>query len=142
MDVSQFLLTYSRAFYLNRGPAAFKTTHFLWDQVCSAFKNYLCSKRKVKQRWLVLDGWPKMYYLELLLAFEGTLSCWFRLHLQSLAPNNLHWARVVGYGSFSLCVFHKEGLCPSRGDINRLIMMCAQKVVIICALHFLHAYCI
>jgi hypothetical protein len=29
----------------------------------------------------------------------------------------------VGYGSFYLCVIHKEGLYPSSGDINRLIMM-------------------
>jgi hypothetical protein len=28
----------------------------------------------------------KIYYLELLRASEGTLSRWFRLHLQSLAP--------------------------------------------------------
>jgi hypothetical protein len=32
-------------------------------------------------------------------------------------------ARMVGYGPFSLCVIHKEGLCPSSGDINRLMMM-------------------
>jgi hypothetical protein len=38
-------------------------------------------------------------------------------------PTNPHWARVVGYGPFSLCVIHKEGLCPSSGDINRLMMM-------------------
>jgi hypothetical protein len=31
-------------------------------------------------------------------------------------------ARVVGYGPFSLYVFQKEGLCPSCGDINRLMM--------------------
>jgi hypothetical protein len=43
--------------------------------------------------------------------------------LQSLAPTNPHWARVVGYGPFSLWVIHKEGLCPSSGDINRLMMM-------------------
>jgi hypothetical protein len=30
---------------------------------------------------------------------------------------------VVGYGLFSLYVIHKEGLCPSSGDINRLMMM-------------------
>jgi hypothetical protein len=28
---------------------------------------------------------------------------------------------VVGYGPFSLCVIHKEGLCPNSGDINRQI---------------------
>jgi hypothetical protein len=64
-----------------------------------------------------------MYYLGLLRASEGTLSRWSRLHLQSLAPTNQHWARVVGYGPFSLCVTHKEGLCSSSGDINRLMMM-------------------
>jgi hypothetical protein len=26
-------------------------------------------------------------------------------------------------GPFSICVIHKEGLCPSSGDINRLMMM-------------------
>jgi hypothetical protein len=45
------------------------------------------------------------------------------LHLQSLAPTNPHWARVVGYGPFSLCVIHKEGQCPTDGGINRLLMM-------------------
>jgi hypothetical protein len=30
---------------------------------------------------------------------------------------------VVGYGPFSLWVIHKEGLCPSSGDINRLMMI-------------------
>jgi hypothetical protein len=64
-----------------------------------------------------------MYYLELLRASEGTLSRWFRQHLQSLVPTNLHWARVVGYNPFSLCVIYKEGLCPSSGNINRLMMM-------------------
>jgi hypothetical protein len=55
-------------------------------------------------------------------ALEGTLSRLSRLHLQSLAPTNPHWAGVVGYGLFSLCVIHKEGMCPSSGDINRLMM--------------------
>jgi hypothetical protein len=68
-----------------------------------------------------LDGWPRIY-LELLRALEGTLSRWFRLYLQSLATNP-HWARVVGYGPFSVCVIHKEGLYPSSGDINRLMMI-------------------
>jgi hypothetical protein len=72
------------------------------------------------QSW---DGWPKPYHLELLRASEGTLSRWFRLHLQSLAPTNPHWARVVGYGPSSLWVIHKEGLCPSSGDSNRLMMI-------------------
>jgi hypothetical protein len=64
----------------------------------------------------------KIYYLELLRASEGTLSRWSRLHLQSLVSTNPHWTRVVGYGPFSLCVIHKEGLCLSSGGIKRLMM--------------------
>jgi hypothetical protein len=69
-----------------------------------------------------LNGWPNMYYLELLRASEGASSRWSRLHLKSLAPTNPHWARVVGYGPFSLCVIHKEGLWLSIVVINRLMM--------------------
>jgi hypothetical protein len=43
-------------------------------------------------------------------------------------PTNPHWSRVVGYGPFSLCVIHKEGLCPSSGDINRLMMMMTLEI--------------
>jgi hypothetical protein len=68
-------------------------------------------------------GDHKIYYLELLRASEGTLSRWSWLHLQSLAPMKPHWARVVGYGPLCLCVSHKEGLYPSSGDINRMMMM-------------------
>jgi hypothetical protein len=59
---------------------------------------------------------------ELVRASEGTLSRLFRLHLQTLAPTNPHWARMVGYGLF-LWLIHKESLCPSSGGINRLMMM-------------------
>jgi hypothetical protein len=65
----------------------------------------------------------QIYHLKLLRASEGTLSRWSWLYLQSLATTNTHWARVVGYGPFSLYVIHKEGLSPSSGDINRLMMM-------------------
>jgi hypothetical protein len=33
----------------------------------------------------------------------------------------------MGYGRFSFCVIHKEGLCSSSGDINRLLMMIMMK---------------
>jgi hypothetical protein len=72
---------------------------------------------EVKQRWSVIGWVTKNYYLELLRASEGTLSRWSRLHSQSLAPSNPHWARVVVYGPFSLCVIHKEGLCPLIGTL-------------------------
>jgi hypothetical protein len=39
-----------------------------------------------------LDGWPKINYLEQLRAWEGTINRWSRLHLQSLASTNPHWA--------------------------------------------------
>jgi hypothetical protein len=68
-------------------------------------------------------GDTKIYYLELFRASEGMLSRWSRLHLQSLAPTNPYWARVVVCGPFSLCVIHKECLCPSSRDINGLMTM-------------------
>jgi hypothetical protein len=41
----------------------------------------------------------------------------------SFSSTNPHGALMVGYGPFSLCVIHKEGLCPSSGDINRLMVI-------------------
>jgi hypothetical protein len=41
-----------------------------------------------------------------------------------------HWARVVGFGPFSFCVIHKEGLCSSSGDINRLMMNCYHRTCV------------
>jgi hypothetical protein len=64
-----------------------------------------------------------MYYPELLRTSKGTLSRWSRLYLQSLAPTNPHWARVEGYGPFSLCLINKEGMCSSSGDIDKLMMI-------------------
>jgi hypothetical protein len=96
-------------------------------------------------------GWvTKNFYLELLRALEGKLSRFSRLHLQFSAPTNLHWARVVGYGQFSLCVIHKEGLYASSGDINRLMMKveiinrlvwCPGQKKRIASLPFLHGCC-
>jgi hypothetical protein len=79
--------------------------------------------RKLSNVGQSLDGRPKIYYLELRRASEGTLSRWSWLHLQPLVPTNPHWLRVVGYGPFYLCVIHKESLSPSSGDINRLLMV-------------------
>jgi hypothetical protein len=81
------------------------------------------SARKVKQRWSLI-GWATKNLFSRVLPFFG-------MHVKLLVPValavvstcNTHWARVVGYGPISLCVIHKEGLCPSSGDINRLKMM-------------------
>jgi hypothetical protein len=53
------------------------------------------------------------------------------VNLQSLAPTNPHWARVVGYGPFSLWLIHKEGLCLSSGDINMLMMMIFKMMLVL-----------
>jgi hypothetical protein len=37
--------------------------------------------------------------------------------------SHINMVCVVGYGPFALCVIHKDGLCPSSGDINRLMIM-------------------
>jgi hypothetical protein len=92
--------------------------------------------RKLSNNGQSLDGRPKIYYLELFRASEGTLSRWSRLHLQPLAPTNPHWARVVGYGPFSLGVIHKDGLCPSSGEINGLMMMMTHEKCINCEMQF------
>jgi hypothetical protein len=42
-------------------------------------------------------------------------------------PTNPHGDRMVCYGPFSLWMIYKEGLCPSSGDINRLMMMYGQQ---------------
>jgi hypothetical protein len=59
-----------------------------------------------------------LLYLKVFHTSEGTLNRRSQLCLQSLAPTNPHWARVVGYGPFSLCV-----ICLNSGDINRLMMI-------------------
>jgi hypothetical protein len=84
-----------------------------------------CTIAAAKQKWSIIGWVTKFFYFEPRRASAATLSQWSRLYLHSLAPTNPHWARVVGYYNclFSLCVIHKEGLCPSSGDINRLMMM-------------------
>jgi hypothetical protein len=58
---------------------------------------------------------------------NGVCSCFtYILHMLRLYTNP-HWARVVGYGPFTLCEIHKEGLCY-RGDINGLMMMIMTSI--------------
>jgi hypothetical protein len=40
---------------------------------------------EAKQHWSVIGWVTKIYYLELLRSWNGTLSCWSRLRLQLLA---------------------------------------------------------
>jgi hypothetical protein len=60
-----------------------------------------CARRAIaeaKQRsQRSVIGWvTKIYYLELLRAFEGTLSRWSRLHLQSLVPTPVQGGLMSG----------------------------------------------
>jgi hypothetical protein len=55
---------------------------------------------------------------------RSIINAFYNKHSSQIdSTTNRHWASVVGYGPFSLCVIHKEGLCPSSEDINRLIMI-------------------
>jgi hypothetical protein len=76
---------------------------------------------EVKQRWSVIgwDGWPKIYYLELLRVSESTLSCW---NPAALVVSTHQPALELRCGFMAVlllfsCVIFKEGLCPSNGDI-------------------------
>jgi hypothetical protein len=104
-----------------------KASEELDDPSVSALRDAIA---EVKQRWSAIGWTTKNLLSRTPPCFEGTLSCWSRLHSQSLAPTNPHWACVVGYGPFSLCVIHKEGLCPSSRDINGLMKMACRFIKI------------
>jgi hypothetical protein len=72
---------------------------------------------EVKQRWLVI-GWVTKKLL------SRAPPC-FRRHVKPLVQSAFAVVSThqLALGPFSLCVILKEGLCPSSGDINRLMMM-------------------
>jgi hypothetical protein len=82
---------------------------------------------EVKQHWSGIGWVTKNLLSRAPPCSEDMLSCYSRLHLQSLASTNSHWACVVGYGPFSLWVINKEGPCHTSGDIIRLMMMYQTK---------------
>jgi hypothetical protein len=43
--------------------------------------------------------------------------CLFDIYYLTFPPTNPYWARVVGYGPFSLWVIHKEGCAPAVGTL-------------------------
>jgi hypothetical protein len=74
--------------------------------------------------------WPSLITLKQMIInctyFFALAICrlsWQITQLKITLATNPHWARVVGYDPVSLWVIHKEGLCLSSGDINRLVMM-------------------
>jgi hypothetical protein len=81
---------------------------------------------EVKQRWSVIGRVTKNLLSRTPPCFRTHIVRWSRLHLQSgppaLGPRaSPCWPFVCG--PFSLLVIHKEGLCLSGGDINRLMMI-------------------
>jgi hypothetical protein len=67
---------------------------------------------KAKQRWSV--GWVTKYKLQDIVLYRS-------INIDS--PTNSHRARVMGYGPFSLCVIHIEGLCLSSIRLMMMMMM-------------------
>jgi hypothetical protein len=59
-----------------------------WPRGQSARRGIAESKQRSQRSVIVWVA--KICYLELLRASEGTLSCWSRLHLQSLAPTPVY----------------------------------------------------
>jgi hypothetical protein len=92
---------------------------FFWEELNGpAVSGLRRAIAEVKQRWSVIGCVTKN-------VLSRTPPCFGR-HVKPLVPVAFaldpHWPRVVGYGPFSLCVIHKEGLCPSSGGINKLMM--------------------
>jgi hypothetical protein len=152
-DTSRFLMRITSCFWLKyfRWVPFLSSSSMVSRWVATSFWNDLCSsiwtvnewcrefvdfvspesnnKRvvariaEVKQRWSVIGWVTKNLLSRAPPCFGRHVKPLVPVNLQSLAHTNPHWAHVVGYGPFSLCVIHKEGLCPSNGDINRLMMV-------------------
>jgi hypothetical protein len=77
----------------------------------------------VKQRWSVI-GWVAKKLLSLAPPrFESRFMPLVQAAIAVVSTHHQHWARVVAYSPFSLCVIHKEGLYPNSEDINRLMVI-------------------
>jgi hypothetical protein len=75
---------------------------------------------EVKQRWSVI-GWVTKSLL------SRAPPCFGR-HVKPVVPTafavaGTHQSALGPLGGFALCAIHKEGLCTSNGEINRLMMM-------------------
>jgi hypothetical protein len=103
-----------------------KTFSWCWvlDVVCGTDTRRLNFHSQV--RWNIISSFSNS------IVFWGSYilsaPC-FERHVKPLAPaafavvSTHQSARVLGYDPFCLSVIHKEGLCPSRRDNNRLMMM-------------------
>jgi hypothetical protein len=117
-----FILCYDHDYYLR-----INSIH-IWELDGPALSMLRRAILEVKQRLSDIKWVAKNVLWWAPLCFGRHVKPLVPLHLQPLAPTNPHWAYVVSYGSFSLCVIYKEGLRPSSGDINRrTIMMTSGK---------------
>jgi hypothetical protein len=120
------------------GDNKFLVTHPMTEII--NFWSPICAIAEAKPRWSVIGWVTKNILSRAPPCFGRHVKPLARLHLQSLKPTNPHWARVVGYGPFSLCAINKEGLCSSSGDINRLLMMMTYLLAVI--LRIVLYYCL
>jgi hypothetical protein len=84
-----------------------------------------CAGRAIaeaKQHWTVIGWLTKIYYLDLLHASECTLAVGLGC-IAVVSTHTPHWARVVGYGPFTLCVIQRKGRAPALGMMSRLMMI-------------------
>jgi hypothetical protein len=103
--------------------------HINLPQICLFKPVRSCAIVEVQQRSSVI-GWV----INIILSWA---SPWFEKHVKPLVPaafavvsTHQHAPRrVVGYDLFSLCVIHKEGLCPSSWDINRMMMLMMRNLL-------------
>jgi hypothetical protein len=78
--------------------------------------NALCAITKVKQRSQRSSDDQKFIISSTILATFAIVTT----HHPAIGSRD-------GYGPF-LCVIHKEGLCPSSGNINKLMMMMMMMI--------------
>jgi hypothetical protein len=102
-----------------------KVIIFRWGAPRSV--RFAVRSRKLSKRCLTCQsviGWvTKNLLFRAPPCFGRHVKPWVPAAFTVVSIHNPHWARLVGYGPFFLCVIHKEGLCSSSGDINRPMIM-------------------
>jgi hypothetical protein len=78
---------------------------------------------EAKQHWSVIGWVTKNVLCRAPPCFERHVKPLVPAAFAVVSTHQPRWARLVGYGPFSLCVIRKKGQCPSSGDINGLMMI-------------------
>jgi hypothetical protein len=77
---------------------------------------------EVKQRWSVIGWVTKNLLSRTTLCFGRHIKLLVLAAFAVVTTTNPQWTRMLCYGPFFLSVIYKEGLCPSSGEVNRLMM--------------------